>query len=56
MCLLDTRPRDLGEDEVELLNELAADVAQAITGEDAEEEVSKDEVENSATTGQRVQK
>ena len=56
LCLLDTRPRDLGEDEVELLNELAADVAQAVTGEDAEEEVSKDEVENSATTGQRVQK
>ena len=56
LCLLDTRPRDLDEGELELLKELAADVAQAITGQDASEDGPKDVAENSATTGQRVPK
>jgi predicted PurR-regulated permease PerM len=55
LCILDTSPRELADEEIELLNELAADVASAITGDKAPEESGgEQEPENSATVGQFV--
>lgn len=55
LCLLDTSPRKLTEDEIELLGELAADVASAITGEETEAPELRGRAENgSMTLGQRV--
>lgn len=55
LCLLDTEPRELTEDELDLLEDLADDVAEVITGDEAADDVSPDESDDrSAVTGQRV--
>ncbi|QEU07068.1 AI-2E family transporter [Paracoccus yeei] len=57
LCLLDTQPRALEEEEMELLRDMADDVAALITGEDAAEHPEESETEeNSATTAQPVPK
>lgn len=53
LCLLDVEPRKLTEEEVDLLDTMAADVVSVMTGEDVEPP-EKEEVEASATTGQIV--
>lgn len=55
LCLLDTAPRKLEEEELELLGSLAVDVVSAITGEEAvEPKVGGQDPEPSSTIGQRV--
>lgn len=55
LCLLDTRPHALTEREKELLALLAADVVQAITGEETEGAVEEGAATSaSATVGQKV--
>lgn len=55
LCLLDTEPRQLEEDEVELLDTIAADAVSVITGEDAAEPQARGEKSApSATLGQAV--
>lgn len=57
LCLLDTEPRSLNEEEIQLLNEMADDAILAITGDRPAAE-GRDKLgetgENSATVGQRV--
>ena len=55
LCLLDTEPRELVEDEMDLLDSLAADVVSVITGEDAiEPEARQRDDMNTVAVGQKV--
>lgn len=55
LCLLDTEPRKLNEEELGLLDSMAADVVSVITGEDVVEPVSRRDADtSSATVGQAV--
>jgi hypothetical protein len=55
LCLMDTEPRELRKEELDLLRDLAANVAAVITGEGAADDKEDRETEkNSATTGQVV--
>lgn len=55
LCLLDREPRELEDEEQELLEEMAGTVAAVITGETAsDDDTAPDDGERSATTGQRV--
>ena len=56
LCLLDTEPRELSEDEAELLESLAADVVSTITGDEVVEPKAREEKNPSATVGQTVPK
>lgn len=53
LCLLDTEPRKLNEEELELLDTMAADVVSVITGEDVVDPEPEKE-ESSATVGQNL--
>lgn len=55
LCLLDTEPHELSEEETALLSDMAADIVEIITGEDAEE-IKQDALRDhqSATVGQKV--
>lgn len=54
LCILDTRPRTLADEELELLRELAADAGEAITGDRRAARRDEPAAENSATLGQSV--
>lgn len=54
LCLMDAEPRDLSEEELTLLNALAADVAAVIAGEEAALTEEPAPEKSSATTGQAV--
>jgi GAF domain-containing protein len=55
LCLLDTEPRKLNEEERQSLDTMAADVVSVITGEDTAEPKSRGKKGNpSATVGQAV--
>jgi predicted PurR-regulated permease PerM len=53
LCLLDTQPHELSEDETQLLSSMAADIVSIITGEDADDIVTTQaKSKQSATVGQ----
>lgn len=55
LCLLDTEPRELSDDERELLESMAADVVSVITGDDVVEPEAKAAKKDATTTvGQKV--
>ncbi len=54
LCLLDTEPRDLENEDLELLDTMAADVVSVITGDEVVEPEPRPDEESSATIGQRV--
>jgi predicted PurR-regulated permease PerM len=55
LCLLDTEPRELNDDELALLGSMAADTASFITGEEAAaSEPPRDKETSTATVGQFV--
>lgn len=54
MCLLDPDPRKLSDDEIELLDSIAADVVSVITGEEMPEPARGDAARPTNMVGQRV--
>lgn len=55
LCLLDTEPRSLNDDEIDLLESMAADVVSVITGDEVAEPESRTERGGPTTTvGQKV--
>lgn len=54
LCLLDSEPRKLNDEELALLDAIAADVVSVITGEDAVERPPRNEKGRSAVLGQAV--
>lgn len=57
LCLLDTEPRKLSEEELSLLDSMAADVVSVITGDEVvQSDPSREKEQRSATVAQKVPK